>query len=204
MLVVISIIAVLAGLLFVVTPAAQRQAKLSEARAQLSQLQAAIEAYHGKYGFYPPDNTSSSELNPLYYELTGTYKQSANANNVTYRTPIGTNSPIIPAVFNLGGFVNSAVPGETPINFLNANPRFATVTRQGNAVRLLQVKANWPAPAPVTMPPPFPSDDPRLNVWRYNSSNPTNAPGTYMLWTYVIIGANANAKVDVVCNWKQQ
>ena len=54
----------------------QAQPKRSHrARAELAQIETAIEAYKTKLGFYPPDNPLSPPnwtINQLYYELLGT------------------------------------------------------------------------------------------------------------------------------------
>jgi hypothetical protein len=39
-----------------------------------------------------------------------------------------------------------------------------------------------------------------LNPWRYNSSNPTNNPGSYDLWIQLVIGGKSN----LICNWSKQ
>jgi hypothetical protein len=39
-----------------------------------------------------------------------------------------------------------------------------------------------------------------VNPWRYNSSSPTNNPGTYDLWIAVRVGS----KTKLICNWNKQ
>jgi len=39
-----------------------------------------------------------------------------------------------------------------------------------------------------------------LNPWRYNSSSPTNNPGSYDLWVQLVIGG----KTNLICNWTEQ
>jgi hypothetical protein len=39
-----------------------------------------------------------------------------------------------------------------------------------------------------------------LNPWRYNSSSPTNNPGSYDLWVQLSIGG----KTNLICNWSKQ
>ena len=39
-----------------------------------------------------------------------------------------------------------------------------------------------------------------LNPWRYNSSNPTNNPGSYDLWIQLSIAGQTN----LICNWTKQ
>jgi hypothetical protein len=39
-----------------------------------------------------------------------------------------------------------------------------------------------------------------VNPWRYNSSNPTNNPGSYDLWVQLSIAG----KTNLICNWSKQ
>jgi hypothetical protein len=41
---------------------------------------------------------------------------------------------------------------------------------------------------------------PGVNPWRYNSSNPTNNPGSYDLWMQLSI----SGKTNLICNWIKQ
>ena len=45
---------------------------------------------------------------------------------------------------------------------------------------------------------------PDLNPWRYNSSNPTNNPGSYDLWMQLSIGGTTNSQTILICNWSKQ
>jgi hypothetical protein len=40
----------------------------------------------------------------------------------------------------------------------------------------------------------------KLNPWRYNSSSPTNNPGTYDLWIDYLFGGQTNR----ICNWSDR
>jgi prepilin-type N-terminal cleavage/methylation domain-containing protein len=68
LLIVIGIIAALAALIFPVAGAVKRRAFIQTARAEMSQVETAIERYKSAYGFYPPCNTNNVLINPLYYE----------------------------------------------------------------------------------------------------------------------------------------
>ena len=72
LLVVIAIIAILAALIFPVTGAVKRAQIKTKARAELAQVQLAIDNYKSKLGHYPPDNPGNPSVNPLYFELLGT------------------------------------------------------------------------------------------------------------------------------------
>ena len=72
LLTVISIIGVLAALLFPVLKGVKRQQFIRNAQAEMAQLETAIERYKATYGFYPPDNPGYPLVNQLYFELMGT------------------------------------------------------------------------------------------------------------------------------------
>src|SRR5438034_4151288 len=80
MLMVIAIIGILAELIVGLTGIAGAKKVESRVHAELNQLVGAIESYHKKLGFYPPDHSkggaqapwTTNQLSPLYYELTGT------------------------------------------------------------------------------------------------------------------------------------
>lgn len=83
LLTVISIIAVLAGLVVGLAPVASAKMKEARVRGELAGLVTAIESYKSRFGVYPPDNTYTLNptgngptqvdpvMNTLYYELTG-------------------------------------------------------------------------------------------------------------------------------------
>src|SRR6266496_2899891 len=79
MLVVIGIIGILAALIVGQASSSGAKKVQSRVRTELNQLVGAIESYHKKNGFYPPDHAKGSamapwttdQLTPLYYELTG-------------------------------------------------------------------------------------------------------------------------------------
>ena len=56
LLVVLSVIAILAALTFPAITGAKISVLRSRARAELTQVESVIEAYHQKLGYYPPDN----------------------------------------------------------------------------------------------------------------------------------------------------
>ncbi|HYG23728.1 MAG TPA: type II secretion system protein [Verrucomicrobiae bacterium] len=184
LLVVIAIIAVLAGLLFTAMPAFARAKAMSTARAEITQIMSAIDAYKGKYGVYPPDSPLRGPvMTPLYYELIG--MQVVN-NGTAYRSldgsyTIGTNAVV--SAFAVPGLINSsastgATDDRPAIESFLKNLKPAQVVSNSN-VRLLACSA----------------DD--TLIWRYNSSNPTNSPRTYDLWVDVVAGGKTNR----VANW---
>src|SRR4051794_29372201 len=73
LLIVIAIIAILAGLLVPVAGRISVSRMKSVSRAELTQIATAIDAYKAKYNFYPPDNPTNPLPNALYFELVGTF-----------------------------------------------------------------------------------------------------------------------------------
>jgi hypothetical protein len=67
---------------------------------------------------------------------------------------------------------------------------------QNPDIELLVAPVPWP-PANSGFPPPIPSR-PRLNPWRYNSSNPVHNPGSYDLWAEIIV----RGRKEIIGNWR--
>jgi hypothetical protein len=102
---------------------------------------------------------------------------------------------------SVGGFVNCNKPGsgeDTPParNFLpDLRPnQIGTVTVNGIAISNLVASVG--GPDATYMPLGLVG----VNPWRYNSSNPTNNPGSYDLWIQLSIGGKTNC----ICNWSRQ
>ena len=112
LLVVIAVIAILAAMIIPIASTAKARAALNRATAELKQLEAAIDNYQSKRGIYPPGGTNSPALNPLFFELTGTFYTDAQPvpTTVFQRIHGGENiqNNVMQSVFGLGGFINSA------------------------------------------------------------------------------------------------
>ncbi len=210
LLVVIAVIAILAALLFPAFTGIKKNQKLSLAKAELAQLETAIENYKSKRGTYPPDNRNSPLINPLFFELKGTLR----AANGDYTTLDGSgkilagefatlflNAPNPP----LAGFVNSSASAKgddekaAAQNFLtDLKPKQSGVLNTTYPlVKVLACSVQMEEPANYL----FPSSDPAgLNPWRYVSSNPTNNPNSYDLWVDLVIGGK-NYRVS---NWSNK
>lgn len=202
MIAVMTIIAILAALTFPVIGGIRKRATINKAQAELEQVATAIEAYKVRHGFYPPFNTNSTYLNPLYLELAGTTLAGTDYQTLdgSVRIPLAS----VPTVFGseVAGFANStrgsgddAVPAE---NFLKGfKPgQHGDVVVGGVTVRLLTCSIEWPRNHAFQ---PVPAS-PGLNPWRYNSSTPTNNPATYDLWVDLLIGGKTNR----ISNWSRQ
>jgi prepilin-type N-terminal cleavage/methylation domain-containing protein len=223
LLTVIAIIGALAALVLAVTPGVKKKLYIYQARAEMERIATAIDRYKAAYGFYPPDNhinqTNRFLIHQLYYELTGTKNISSNSPSATpeYQS---LNDPSIPNLssaqvtdaFGVGGFMNCTKPegGEeagTARNFLpdlKAKQVWNKFTNNNAPVTLLITAVGGPD---VTYKP---LNQENLNPWRYNSSNPTNNPGSYDLWIQLSIGAATNTTTHtygplyLICNWSKQ
>lgn len=195
LLVVIAVIGILAALLFPVMNRIQNKRITTVAYGELTQVATAIEAYHAKKGFYPPDNPNSVITNQLYWELTG----SVLTTNV-YTTRDGANSIStnnVSSFFGVPGFVNSsasirgtddAPTSESFIKELKPD-QIVTVTVGAVTTKVLAASEGWDQPGVQ-----------RIAAWNYNSSHPTNNPGSYDLWVDLYI----RGKTNRISNWSKE
>jgi len=213
LLAVIFVIGVLAAFTIPVLHGVARLKYINTAKAEMGQLETAIDSYHATYGFYPPDSDvaplipSQPQLNQLYYELTGTTNIGSSSAPV-FQTLDG-NLPILPSsavqhAFGVGGFVNCSKSGgedsTVARDFLSdlkaTQVSFLTNGITGpQGIHLLVCSVGGPDAAYE------PLGVAGLNPWRYKSSGTlTNNPGSYELWVKLVIGE----KTNLVCNWDSQ
>jgi prepilin-type N-terminal cleavage/methylation domain-containing protein len=211
LLTVIGIIGVIAGFVLVVAGPVKKKQYVYNARAEMARLETAINNYKAAYGFYPPSNpgTPANPCNPLvnqlYYELEGTVYT-----NGIYTTLDGSASikeTDVPLSFpGAGGFMNCTKPGagedsSKARNFLpDLKPKqvWLSFTNAPATVGVNLLICSVGGPDAMYRPlDPLQQD---LNPWRYNSSNPTNNPGSYELWIQLSIGRQTN----LICNWTKQ
>lgn len=192
LLTVIAIIGVLAGLTLGIAAAAKSARINGRAKAELQQLQSAIESYKGDRHAYPPDhklaagspNKVDPVINQLFYELRGTEVVSGQ-----FR-PRGGGEAVTPAqiqqVFGRGGFLNASQDANEPSrSYLDIKPSsIARVDVKGATVQLLVSPFEWPRNADE----PAPLAGSVANPWRYVSTSPTNNTGGFDLWTEVYVG----------------
>lgn len=177
-LVVIAIIGAIAALVVGAASHARETTVRSRVKTELSQLVTAIESYHKKFGFYPPDNPNNPAKPPLYYELTG---------NVDHQLALGAG---VTAEFSVKGIVNAQRDENgRDVTFL---PNLGVEGKNYKEINAA------PKAYALTVPAPGDGPNPNLNLWRYVSKNPTNNPERFDLWAEVMIG---NKKV-VIGNWK--
>jgi len=211
LLVVISIIALLAALIFPVAGSVKRLAAIQNAQAQMAQLETAIDRYKSAYGFYPPDSTATIingvPINQLYFELLGTTNNASIFQSLDDPTIQLTGGPApspLNTIFGVSGFMNCNKPGSgedarVAQNFLpGLKPdQIAVFTNNAvpdNPIKILVTSVGGPA---INYKPLNVSG---VNPWRYNSSNPANNPGSYDLWVELVFGGQTN----LVCNWNKR
>ena len=200
-LVVISIIALLAGLVVATAVGVVNKSKIQRTQTELKQIETAIETYKARKGFYPPDNPNPNanyKTNALFYELVGTKLGPGNRfiPNITFTVADanGVLAAILQANCGVGGIANSSrgagdddVAG-SEIFLKGVTEKQAQLTQpNANGFRLLIAPVNDEK-----------YDD--FNPWRYNSSNPKHNPGSYDLWAVVSVGG----KTNIVCNWSDK
>jgi len=212
LLVVISVIAVLAGLLVGLAPQATARIRESRTRAELQKVITGIEAYKARFGVYPPDHVTGaaadgtpvvdSVIHPLFYELTGVMvvRQGKEGYFVPVADSDAVDARLLPtqleAVFRRDGFVNAQ-----PTNAIRRLFRMDFKASQhaqisdNPDIEVLVAPVPWPPNSGFT--PPIPSR-PRLNPWRYNSSNPIHNPGSYDIWAEIIV----RGRKEIIGNWK--
>jgi prepilin-type N-terminal cleavage/methylation domain-containing protein len=201
MLVVIAVISVIAGMIFPVIGVVNKNKMRSKAKAELNQVQHAIEDYKTKLGHYPPDNPGLPRTNQLYYELIGTLSLNdaqGSLKTLDDRSQIGTNALKIAFGPNVSGIVNCTAGSGS--DEARVATKFLTDLKPGqfanyNGALILVSSSPWPdantAPLPLAR---------TLNPICYNSSSPTNNPNSFDLWIDLVIGGKTNR----VNNWSSQ
>lgn len=195
MLVVISIIAVIAGMVVGLAGGAARKNKIARVQTDLNKLVMAIENFKNKYGSYPPDNSTftmsgnvtnyHTGTNQLFYELTGT---TYNAKNDSFRSSMQGDELTAANIANVvgaRGFRNASEDIKDTVNFL---PNLALSQVKRTKIKnvdfsLLLVPVSLPGGA--------------ANYWHYRSTNPTNNPTSFDLWAVVVMGKQTN----IIKNW---
>ncbi len=211
LLVVIAVMAILAAMIFPVTGAINRNKIRSKARAELGLLQMAIENYKTELGHYPPDNPVRAgypydpRINQLFFELKG-----ARLTNGVYQALDGSAQVRANSISNafpngfgpgVGGIANctSGASGDegrramAGLSGLKADQVGGWDNNQDN-FKLLAC----PVPGPVL----YPTGNPLAGqtLFAYNSSNPTNNPGSFDLWVDVLVSGKTNR----ISNWSKE
>lgn len=224
MLVVISIMAVLAGLVFMVTPSVTFKKRKLTAIAEMNEIVQAIDSYKAQYNAFPPDNPNlyggsvsnyayNSGINTLFYELIGTTYTPGTPDSFTLANPPSNlSSTDVQNAFGVGGFLNVTQGGSDPNSpkakeFLRPkSSRYAYYPSGGtNVILLICSVEGTNSPPNVLM-----GNDPQtgttfpINPWHYVSTTPTNNPKGYELWVDIqSSGSTTNARRSRISNWSK-
>ena len=209
LLVVIAVISILASMTFPIGKALNRAKMKARAKGEMTQLETAIQSYKAKLGTFPPDNPATPLINQLYYELSGTIVTNTGGSARFYRTLDGNSQLSADAATFLGyfgakvtGFVNTTRgagdEGVFAVNFLRGALKPNQAATLPSGAKVIVTSLGWPEGHPYHPVPGAAFKT--VNPWRYNSSNPTNNPGSYDLWVDVII----DGKTNRFGNWSRE
>jgi prepilin-type N-terminal cleavage/methylation domain-containing protein len=205
LLIVVSVIALLAGLTFPAVRAAKLSVMRARARSEMIQVETAIERYKDKLGYYPPDNPGTWGMNQLYYELLGTTNIPTPAGPV-YATLDGS-SQIKSSDFGTAfgskvtGFMNCARVGRGD-DAPSAMP-FLSGLKPGQIMMLTNPSGPLCTILVCALDGPPALGSPgseKINPWRYNSSSPAHNTKSFDLW----IDVTAGGKTNRICNWSDK
>ncbi len=231
MLVVIGVIAILASITLGVITMAKSTSQEKRIQGQLNQLITAIEQYKSKVGFYPPDHQLKNALgnvmytrygkpqvnpvlNSLYYELKGALVDISSESFIAIGDPVeyalGQNQ--VEAWFGVNGISNSGKSedaikstfdgiSESDVVLVSSSD-IKSNTRPSGSVRLLSVPVSWPRQIQNKNP----LGNTSINVWRYNSSNPTNNPASFDLWAEIPVKnkTTGDYELKIIGNWASE
>lgn len=204
LLIVISIIAILAGLIVPASIAIKNKSTLNKAKSELKQVAEMIEQYKLQYGYYPPDHQTNPGVDPiyntLYFELGGSTYDAANS----LYTSLDGAAKITAA--ECGNLLGISGPG----SILNATKSAAEESKPAkpflreikpgryyeyalgtSTIRLLTCSVPWSdRVAPIIPAAPL------VNPFHY-IKNSTNNSGGFELWVDVFISGKTNR----ITNW---
>ena len=209
LLTVIAVIAIIAALLFPAFNAVKNRSTINAVTGQMHQLEASIDAYHAKYGYYPPGNANANGANlapaltnQLYYELGGTTADPQGQIFTNLDESGYLSTATISSTFGVSGFMNctkgTGEDAATAKNFLpGLKPGQIATNGGGDGVFVIVTSIN----SGVGYQPMrgFNSRDGinSANPWRYLYPG-VNNPTTYDLWIQIIVAG----KTNLICNWK--
>ncbi len=208
LLMVIGIMALVAGLIVGLAGVAGDSKKIKRTEAELAKLVLLIEQYKIKVGVYPPDNPSDPQDNSLLYELAGAIRTNAIGPNPIYLTPFGSitsnqiwavcgGDDVFPPLERRAGLLNAIDAG--------ADTSEAKVHRILKDVRRDQTNFNSGAGHTALVVPVDDKNGQRPNLWRYRVGNSANShnPESFDLWVEIKLGTtNGVAKTKIIGNWK--
>lgn len=205
MLIVISIIAVLAAMIFPAFAAVKKSMTIKKARAELKAVAMAIDSYKDKKGYYPPDHNgfTNATTTSLYFELSGvtnTPVSTVAANNwfETFDGAAKINAFDCQNTFGQGGIMNcSKATGEDGGQAATVFIKQLKPNQYGEiapGVRVLTCSVVWPLDSGKII-----AGVDYVNPWRYVSTGPTNNNESYDLWVDIVVGNKTNR----ISNWSE-
>jgi prepilin-type N-terminal cleavage/methylation domain-containing protein len=195
-LVVIAIMAVLAGLIVGLAGVTGDKKAISKTQAEVQKIALLIEVYRSKIGVLPPDNTNNPTAptnTSLFYELVG----AINNGNGTFTTPFGDVSAAdLNTACGVGGIINAAAAGDiedkAAIKRLLkevSSQQTNTITVNGASVIVLTASAEGP-------------NDRIINPFFYRIGSPNNGthnPNSFDLWAEI----KTRNGPKIIGNWKE-
>lgn len=202
-LVVIGIIAIIAGMILGTSGYMYSRARRSRVETERDMLITAIQSYKAAKGFYPQGNPTNFGLSPLFYELTGTTIALNNATTppspASYSSSVTSETLTVASVtniFGVAGFVNASPDPSQVGNYLRSTGKSARTgqiaTNGGIDFTVFGVKV--PGPVQLRM-----ANNDTISPWFYNATNPTNNPDSYDLWMDVYYSGKTNR----ISNWSR-
>jgi prepilin-type N-terminal cleavage/methylation domain-containing protein len=204
LLVVISILAILAGMVIAGTGSFKEKRLKAKVSTELAQVDAMINQYKSKTGYYPPDNTNHPSVSGLFFELSGctsgpsgfvTLDKTESVNSATLKNLTGnllegimncTRESSEDATHSAVKILVTAIKGK---NYLVAT----NVVSTGYGLAMLGMFVE----GPVVFNDADPASSKQINPWRYTSTNPTNNPNSFDLW----IDVKSGNKILRFSNW---
>jgi len=208
LLMVIAIMAVVAGLIVGLAAVTGDSKKIKRTEAELAKLVTLIEAYKTKVGVYPPDNPSDPHINSLLYELSGAIRKDPGGPNPIYETPFGNitsneiwtaygGTDVFPAPERRAGLLNAIDEGSN-----SEDAKVHRILKDLSPDQIGTVAGHRSLVVPVDD-----ANGQRPNPWRYRVGNPNNPqtrnPETFDLWVEIYLGrTNGVPKTKTIGNWK--
>ena len=187
LLVVIGIIVLLAGMSFPAMKGVKAAQARTRARAELTQIETAIETYKTKLGFYPPDNSGSDWTdNQIYYELLGTRLTT----NGVYQTLDGSASTTTSIMNCAKGGAGDDAPNAVKFLVGLKEGQFLAVSSTRTVLGVSMQGAH-----PLTG-----ANNAEIVPYGYNSSSPAQNPKSFDLWVDIIAGGKTNR----ISNWSSR
>lgn len=197
LLMVIAIMAVVAGLIVGLAAVTGDSKKIKRTEAELANLVMLIEQYKTKVGVYPPDHPGTNfwHHNTLLYELAGAVRNGDP--DPEYSTPFGNiRASVLQTSFGVTGLVNARDQGGNDPDANRVHPVLKNL-KSDQAAEVV------PGTRSLAVPVAGPGGSP--NPWRYRLGRAANShnPESFDLWVEIKLGTtNGVPKTKLIGNWK--